>query len=419
MIEKFEIWGVKDPNISAQLALADRLDLFKREETLEVSCKIDIESGTTMAEEVFNAKEKPFAFAQTPITTILLHERGFSTKLVAPLADIAATQQVVIRESSGISLPKDLSGKRVGMAPGAAIYLAMKNMAKDCNLDLNTVRFVDLLPRDQLEAFKAGEIDVIASWEPWTTKARALGGEFYFSGKESEIPGIEGNINWLTNQSCLIVPDEYLKNYRDLVVAILNVLRKATDLINKHRSTVIEPLSSFFGISRDDLIVTMQKNKYSMSIDPLFKIGILEARDYLYESKKISKKFPENLLYDTSFLQQVDRSLVSIDESTLPEEIPIIEEDGIYYREDFMLHSTGSGLKFLLADDSRYVRATLAQVIKSIGGKVVGEATTGSEAIKMFANPDSRPNIVTMDLSMPEISGVDAIKFIRPVQMNV
>ena len=108
----------KDPNISAQLALAVKLDLFKRIAGLDVLCKF-MESGTTMPNDVLNAEKKPFAFTQTPITSILLHHQGYSTKLVAPLADIAGTQQVIIHESSGISNPKDLEEKEVGMAQGS------------------------------------------------------------------------------------------------------------------------------------------------------------------------------------------------------------------------------------------------------------------------------------------------------------
>lgn len=258
MSAELEIWGVSDPNISAQLALAFELDLFKGEAGLNVSCKF-IESGTMMADDVLNAEKKPFAFTQTPITALLLHEKGFSTKLVAPLADISATQQVIVHKSSGICQPKDLEGKQIGMARGAAIYLPLKHMAKDCNVDLNKVRFIDLLPHDQLEAFKTGKIDVIASWEPWTLEAQRMGGYFYFSGTRSEIPGIEGDINWLINQSCLIVPETHLEKQSELIVAILNVLQKATDLINRDREKATDVLASFFGISQKDLFSAMQK----------------------------------------------------------------------------------------------------------------------------------------------------------------
>lgn len=312
MAEQIELWGVEDPNISSQLALAHKLDMFKREAGLDVACKF-VKLGTTMADDILDAEKKPFAFTQTPITALLLHDKGLSTKLVAPLADIAGSQQVIIRKSSGISEPKDLKGKQIGIVEGAAIHLALRNMARACNVDLNTVHFVNLLPQEQLEAFESGKLDVIASWEPWTTKARTMGGDLYFSGTRSEIPGIEGDTNWLINQSCLIILDAYLETQPEVVVAILNVLRKATDLINYHRDKVIEPLAELFGINRVELMIAMQKNRYSLAVNGAFRLGILMFRDYLYDTGQISSKFSEDLLYDTTLLRQVDPSLVSLE----------------------------------------------------------------------------------------------------------
>ncbi len=415
MSEKLEIWGVNDPNISAQLALAAKLDLFKQEAGLDVSCKF-IESGTTMPDDILKAEKKPFAFTQTPITALLLHDRGFRTKLVAPLADIAGTQQMIIRESSGISHPKNLESKQVGMAQGAAVYIAVKNMAHDCDVDLDAVHFVHLLPHDQLTAFEAGQIDAIACWEPWTTKAQTMGGKFYFSGTHSEIPGMEGNINWLVNQSCLIVPDEHLEQQPEYVVAILNVLRKATNLINSNRKEESKELASVFGIGRLEAIMAMQKNRYSMTINNLFRIGVLGFRDFLYDNGRVSSKFSEELLYDTTFLRRVDHALVLL-QDTASQNITIIEKDGIYYQEDVPIHAPRSPLQVLLVDDSRFMRVMLARIVKSIGGEVVGEATTGDEAITKFIR--LRPNFITMDLSMPDVSGIDAIKDILQFDPDV
>lgn len=415
MADTLELWGVHDPNISAQLALAHKLDLFKREAGFDVECKF-IESGTTMAHDVLCAEQKPFAFTQTPITTLLLHEQGFRTKLIAPLADIAGTQQVIIRSNSGISFPTDLQGKRVGMAKGAAIYLAIQHMAKDCRVDLDRVHFVDLLPQEQIQAFKSGDLDAIACWEPWTTHAQRMGGLFFFSGNQSKIPGMEGEINWLVNQSSLIVPEEHLHTQPERIVAILNVLRKTTDLINNHRKNVADVLANFFRINKLDLLFAMQKNSYSLMVTNLFRLGILEFRDFLYDNGKISAKLPEDQLYDISFLQQVDRSLVFL-EDTDSQEIAVVQDDGVFYREDFVLRSNGKPLEFLIADDSRYVRTSLAQAVKRIGGTIVGEATTGSEVLERFAHIGA--DVITMDLSMPGVSGMEAMKIILQIDPDI
>jgi two-component system chemotaxis response regulator CheY len=142
----------------------------------------------------------------------------------------------------------------------------------------------------------------------------------------------------------------------------------------------------------------------------------LRFRDFLYEDGRVSSKFPEDLLYDTSFLRQVDRSLVLLEDKAL-QDVTVVEKAGIYYRKDLTIVDGEQELQFLLADDSRYVRAALAQAVEIIGGKVIGEATTGGDAIEMFAR--LRPNFVTMDLSMPGVSGIDAVRSILQIDPNV
>jgi NitT/TauT family transport system substrate-binding protein len=414
MPKQLEVWGTLDPNISAQLALAVQMDLFKKEAGLDVSCKF-LESGTTMPHDILKTENKPFAFMQTPITAILLHDRGYSTKVVAPLADIAGTQQVLIRPSSGIVHPKDLEGKQIGIAQDAALYIAIRNMACDYDIDLKKIEFVDLLPHSQVEAFGEGTLDVIACWEPWTTKIRNMGARIYFSGARSKIPEMEGDVSWLIDQACLIVPDENLEQQSEEVIAILKVLREATKLINKHRREVARDLASFFDVSQNELIIAMRKNLYSMIFDNLFRIGILGFRDFLYNEGQVSKMFSEQELYDTTCLRKVDPSLILL-EDTVSQEISIVERTNVYYRKDVTIVDEGRDIRFLVVDDSMVTRTSLAQTIEILGGEVLGEAATGQEAIELFTR--LRPNFVTMDLTMPGMSGIDAIKHILQIEPN-
>ncbi len=412
MIQQLEIWGTSDPNISAQLALAIKMGFFHQEAGFDVSYRL-LESGTMMPSEILKADRKPFAFTQTPITAILLRDKGFKVKVIAPLSDIAGTQQMIIHPDSGIVHPKDLEGKRVGMAQDAAIYMAVRNMSKDYGINLSKVKFVNLLPKDQLAAFAAGRLDAIACWEPWTTKARNMDGRMYFSGARSEIPGMEGDVNWLVDQGCLIVPEERLAKYPQEVLALLNIFRNTTMLLNEHRQDVARQLAAFFGMSHRDLIIEMRKNLYSMKFDNLFRIGLLGFRDFLYKEGQVSTFFSEQELYDTSWLQQIDPTLISIEETATSQTVPIVERANVYYRKDVTIVSEYLDIRFLVADDSKVVRNALSQTIEILGGTMVAEAATGQEAIEQFTL--LHPNFVTMDLSMPGISGVDAIKHILKI----
>ena len=62
----------------------------------------------------------------------------------------------------------------------------------------------------------------------------------------------------------------------------------------------------------------------------------------------------------------------------------------------------------LIVDDVSYVRKTLKQILIARGFRVVGEAENGEEAIKLYQ--ETRPDLVTMDLAMPVLNGVDATR---------
>lgn len=71
-----------------------------------------------------------------------------------------------------------------------------------------------------------------------------------------------------------------------------------------------------------------------------------------------------------------------------------------------------SGTTVLIADDHEVVRAGIATVIRSMSGyQLVGEARNGREAVQLFTA--HHPDIVLMDLRMPETDGLEALRQIR------
>ena len=65
--------------------------------------------------------------------------------------------------------------------------------------------------------------------------------------------------------------------------------------------------------------------------------------------------------------------------------------------------------KILIADDSRVAAHLLAEIIESIEGcEVIDNAVTGEQAIEFYNK--YKPDLVTMDLSMPGIGGMEAVK---------
>lgn len=64
--------------------------------------------------------------------------------------------------------------------------------------------------------------------------------------------------------------------------------------------------------------------------------------------------------------------------------------------------------RVLVADDARFMRELIREIIEPEGYEVVGEATDGEEAVEVFQK--IHPDLVTMDVVMPKRSGIDAVK---------
>jgi len=62
----------------------------------------------------------------------------------------------------------------------------------------------------------------------------------------------------------------------------------------------------------------------------------------------------------------------------------------------------------LIADDVPYVRKELSALLKKNHYKVLGEAGSGTEAV--YLQKKLNPDIITMDVVMPDMSGIEAVR---------
>ncbi|GGA01925.1 response regulator [Paenibacillus marchantiophytorum] len=66
------------------------------------------------------------------------------------------------------------------------------------------------------------------------------------------------------------------------------------------------------------------------------------------------------------------------------------------------------GNRIIIVDDAAFMRAILKDVLISLGYEVAGEASNGQEAVQLYKR--IKPDLVTMDITMPEMDGITALK---------
>ena len=62
----------------------------------------------------------------------------------------------------------------------------------------------------------------------------------------------------------------------------------------------------------------------------------------------------------------------------------------------------------LITDDAIFMRTMIRDILTKGGYQVSGEASTGLEAVKKYE--ELKPDLVTMDIVMPEMGGIDAVR---------
>jgi len=65
-------------------------------------------------------------------------------------------------------------------------------------------------------------------------------------------------------------------------------------------------------------------------------------------------------------------------------------------------------VRYLVVDDSVFARKSLAKMIEAFGGTVAGEAGDGLTAITEYGR--TKPDIVLMDITMPQMEGIEAVE---------
>ncbi|MEY8751654.1 response regulator [Alkalicoccobacillus gibsonii] len=67
----------------------------------------------------------------------------------------------------------------------------------------------------------------------------------------------------------------------------------------------------------------------------------------------------------------------------------------------------------LIVDDAAFMRMMIKDILVNAGLQVIGEAENGLQAVEKYQ--ELKPDLVTMDITMPELDGIQALKRIREI----
>lgn len=67
--------------------------------------------------------------------------------------------------------------------------------------------------------------------------------------------------------------------------------------------------------------------------------------------------------------------------------------------------------RVLIVDDAAFMRMMIKDILEKNGYEIVGEASNGLKAVELYKAEN--PDVVTMDITMPDMDGIEAVKAIK------
>lgn len=68
-------------------------------------------------------------------------------------------------------------------------------------------------------------------------------------------------------------------------------------------------------------------------------------------------------------------------------------------------------INVLIVDDAAFMRMMIKDILEKNDFNIIGEASNGIQAVEIYKK--EKPDIVTMDITMPDMDGIEAVKQIK------
>jgi NitT/TauT family transport system substrate-binding protein len=117
-------------------------------------------SGSTA--QLIASKTSMFGFADGFVVGAGI-AKGMNLAMVAAIYRRNPTAAIVLKDS-GIKSPKELEGKKIGIAPGGTQFQQWPAFIKGCNLDASKIAVINVDPAGTIPALVAGRVDAVATY---------------------------------------------------------------------------------------------------------------------------------------------------------------------------------------------------------------------------------------------------------------
>jgi ABC-type nitrate/sulfonate/bicarbonate transport system substrate-binding protein len=306
-----EIAGVRDPQLGAQLAIADHYGYFK-DAGLNATIHWNQSAADTLT---VMAGGSQYLGVGGAFTQIVFSGQKLPIRIISALADIAPTQGFALSPGVKLASPKELEGKKLAWTQGNSQILILAKLAQIYGFDMKKVTLVNMNPAEGVVAASKGDVDGLLGWQPNLYRLISMGGTMYTTATTSYINGKPEEYAFADrlqyNNSVLQAAQDWIDHKPNTLKAVLRCIKRATETINADRPKALEAMQKVLRIDPEPLAVMAGANQYGMAIDDKLATTIAFVNDWALSIKRIPNAVTAEDALAPQLLAAVDPSLVS------------------------------------------------------------------------------------------------------------
>lgn len=289
-------------DVSALIYMAKDSGLFKKN-GLNVTIK-DFEAGklavdALLANQVDIATAGEFVF----ITNLPDHP---DLRIFATISDFRI-DSLIARKDKGISHPRDLRGKKIGVLRQATSEFFLGRFLVMNGITLDDVTIVDLAPSKIANALLNGEIDAGQTWEPHVYRIKKeLGNKaIVWSGEHISLPSTETFL--------LITREKWLRDHGEEGLRLILSILQSQTAFKANPDSAKRFIADKFDLKKDYVNYVYPKIDFKVELAQSLLLIMEDEARWAIDSKLIPNSIPNYLPFiHTDILDKVKPEVVSI-----------------------------------------------------------------------------------------------------------
>lgn len=230
-----------------------------------------------------------------PLPAITARAAGNDVKAIGRSYSDEYYYGLLTKPDSSIHSLQDLKGKKVAVQVGSGAHLFLMLLLKQNGLTNTDINIVNLPPADHTNALSSGNVDAIATWQPFVSAFTTTNTGHLLANSKNVIRTV----------GVYLASNEYGQKNPELIERFLKVHQRTVDYLKTNREEAIKIIAAESKFSPEAVAKSIETIDWYPNIAEDDIRTLDESKEFLKSSNVIKKDFNIKDLVDTRYLEKV------------------------------------------------------------------------------------------------------------------